>query len=283
MERVHDVSDQAKKAEGATLRRSAGPQVRPGAGALLNLQRAAGNQAVARMLAASTNDTQPAANDLAPPITVQRQDQLEGFIKTAMAGDYVDMKDFAEKLVLKLKEPSAAAKSTASATLKGTEDATKAEAANLASLNIPTKEALAARKQELDADKAKLLRQARIAKGLLTPEERERQAQAKELKRLEEELRLKRRPLEIQEELRLRQQKLKDGEKAYEDRLNKLQQTLTEPEVELRNKNEELDVLEQQKKKKEEQEALGRERKTQARLLNPKGKSLSGLLGKRML
>ena len=48
-------------------------------------------------------------------------------------------------------------------------------------------------------------------------------------------------------------------------------------------KNEELDVLEQQKTDKEKLEKLGRERKTQARLLNPQGQKLKELLGKRRL
>ena len=103
MERGHDVSKAAEKSGSPPLRRNATPPISSGASAVLNLQRAAGNQAVARMLAGQS------AGGLRPPITVQRETWEEA-VKKAMEGQYVDLDDFAQKLVTKMKEPAASSK-----------------------------------------------------------------------------------------------------------------------------------------------------------------------------
>jgi hypothetical protein len=253
------VSKAPEKSGSPPIRRNAVPAVSSGAGAILNLQRAAGNQAVAKMLTGpasglnvqATRVQSPAA-DLAPPVNVQRE-WFEGAIDPLLKNQGMTPQEFAQKLIDKMNESSASVGGTDSGQKKLTGTATTT---TTATPTIPTQAALDKRKKQLD-DQEKIL----TGKGLSADEQK---------------------LVDQSKELDLRQKKLQ-GEQDLKERKEKLTKKLSPEEINLRNQDEGLKVLEDEKKDKEEREALGRKRAMMARGLNPKKKSLSELMGGRSL
>jgi hypothetical protein len=302
MEHAHEASKAAEKSEGRPPRRNPATPVSAGAGALLNLQRAAGNQAVARMLTSSASGLKrhvagqegPATGSV-PPITVQRN-KLDSAIEEVQKGENVDFMEFARTLIAKMKEPVRSSDATDSGQKKltgttGTGAATTtATAATLTPTKIPTTE-------ELNKRSNMLKEQRRILSGEdLTDEQKKNLRRKENLDRLEKELAEKQELKNQQKDLKERAYKLGKGESPEEikvrmekerldllERRKKFQKQLSPEEKKIRNQNEELEVLEQEKKDKEEKESTTRKRAIMARRLNPKKKSLSQLLGGRSL
>jgi hypothetical protein len=266
VEHAHDVSKAAEKSGGPPIRKNAVPAVSSGAGAILNLQRAAGNQAVAKMLkgpasalnAGAAGPESPATR-AAAPITVQRE-WLDTAIEDALKGQGQDLypKEFAQKLVAKINEPTPSSGGADSGQKKGTGvTGTTATGATIAAkTKIPTQKELDDKKKQLDEQEQIL-----TGKGLT--------ADQKKL-------------LDESKELDLRQAKLREEQDLAERKKN-LTEKLSPEEINLRNQKEGLSLLEEEKKEKDEREALGRKRDMMARGLNPKKKSLSELKGGRSL
>jgi hypothetical protein len=256
-----------------------------GAGAVLHLQRAAGNRAVTRMLAGAASgagvrasDLHETAAELPTSLSVQRQMLDKGISdNTNERTDQLWFNDFAVKLIAKVKEPASTAKETGSVKQK-TAGTGKAGATGTAEFSLPS---IATAKQ-LEDRETQLKEQARILRGDLTEDEKKRQEKSKELDLLEEQQKQAARPLQIQEELKAKQRELQEEQREVDARITKLQQGLTPAEEALRNKKEELDVLEEQQKETGKVEETSRKRALQARLLNPKKKNLSQLQGGRM-
>jgi hypothetical protein len=106
MEHAQEGSKAAERTEDPAIRRNATPSVTSETSALLGLQRAAGNRAVARMLAAPMKSRvqPPGRNESTgnprPPINIQRH-ELDEAIKRAKQNESLDTV-FYDKLVEKL-------------------------------------------------------------------------------------------------------------------------------------------------------------------------------------
>jgi hypothetical protein len=280
MEHVHDGPKAAEKTEAPRIRRNAAQPTSSPAAGLLDLQRTAGNQAVARMLAGTTNglDGQPydlkaPAGEFVPRITVQRQ-ELEAQLKELMRQEGYDPKIFAAKLVEKMKEPAAG--SSKSTPQKTTGAGKKTTTAELTVPSIATKEGIAARETQLKDRAAKLRDAERIRKGQLTSREKALQAKSRELDQTE-------RAIAAKEGLARKQQEIKEKQQELNERVTKLQQGKTPEEIANRNKEWELEVLEKEQAAREEREEAAIKSKLRGRMLNPNKKSMSGLLGRRSL
>jgi hypothetical protein len=302
------VSKAAEKSGGPPIRKNAVPAVPSGAGAILHLQRAAGNQAVARMLGSPASgpdrhvpgDVPPAAGPVAP-ITVQRE-TLDHLIETAYSKaniEFPGFDNFAQQLITKLNEPARSSAATDAGAKKATgttgttgttTTTTTATTAELTKVKIPTT-------AELDKQSDMLREQERILTGQgLTAEQKQNLERKQNLDRVQKDLAEKQQLKNQQKELKERRYKLGKKETPEEievrmekERLDlweerqKLQKQLSPEEISLRNQNEELEVLKEEKKTADEQAALGRKRAMMARRLNPKKKSLSQLAGGRSL
>jgi hypothetical protein len=222
----------------------------PGAGAVLDLQRAAGNRAVAGMLAATASGVHAEPES---PLTVQR-DKLDKSLQKMWDQGNVDYDEFADIIitkVIKKAEASPEEKETEgeaegeTGTATGQRMLTYAERKKAAEAAIPTAAELAERETKLTKS--------------LSADEIQRQLKGKKLDLLEE-------------------------QKKIEQRITKLQKGLTPEELALRDQREHLEDLEGQQKKAEEARIAERKRKFEESMrkpLNPKKKGLGSLLGGR--
>ena len=92
----HAVSKTEGKSAGVPGRGKAGSHLRSGARSVLNLQNAAGNRAVARMLTEPASDV--SATAAVAPVSVQR-DELVDALKREMGGQEVDFRQLAQTLL----------------------------------------------------------------------------------------------------------------------------------------------------------------------------------------
>jgi hypothetical protein len=259
----HEVSKTGKtegKATGAPARGKAGSHLRSNVRSVLDLQNAAGNRAVARMLTApaSAISAGRAGRDssaTAPiaPVTVQR-DELVDALKREMGGEEVNFRQLAQTLLRRsetlakgpmtpVKENELAVKDKEAGTTATTTTAMKLRTAGLAGAGLLPMEELLKREKEL--------------RRPVTREEKAARDKQEEL-------------LEVE----------KRQDKADELRVREttLRRKLTPAEIAARDKKDELDDLEKEQKDAEELRQFERKRK---KPLNPNNLTMNQLLGGR--
>jgi hypothetical protein len=272
MEHAHEGSKAAEKSAGRPPRRNPASPVSAGPGALLNLQRAAGNQAVARMLTSSASGLnghvagrEPPATGSMAPITVQRNKLDEAIEEVEKSyGHHVDFLEFARTLHAKVNEPVRSPEATVSgqktptgttATIGTAAATTTATPAALTRTKIPTTE-------ELNKRSDMLMEQRRILTGKnLTDEQKKNLRQKENLDYLEKELAEKQELKKQQKELKDRATKLSKGESPEErkvrmekerldllERRKNIQKQFSPEETKIRMEKEKLDLLERRMK-----------------------------------
>jgi chromosome segregation ATPase len=291
MEHDHQPSKTEGKSGSPPVRKNASRHLPSSVGALFDLQHAAGNRAVAKMLTASPNrvDAQrmalnrPAAEPISP-ITVQR-DEFDAALKDQMDTSKLDFKTLAKGLIDRVNAaPDASDKEGGSTTeVEGDDSAEKGktDTALPEPTKIPTQDdldkrekALKERQRKLDhtptAEEQKLLDK----KAQLDALEQEMKDDAA-LKAREKKLLPKKKLTPFQEQKTKELDKLEQHQKdtkALEDREKKLKHQL-DPAQE--KKKEELDDLEEQQK---DAEALKQWNKKRAKWRTPAGTSMKDLM-----
>ncbi len=282
----HAVSKTEAKSAGAP-RGKAGPQLPSGARSVLDLQNAAGNRAVARMLTAPPSRVSvpgagrdASASAAVAPVSVQR-DELVDALKREMGGQEVDFRQLAQTLLrgsetlakgttTPPKDNKLAAKEKEAGTTATITTGTKLRTAGLAGAGLLTVEELRKRERQLRRPLTTRELAAR-AKHEELEEVEQQQDKADELRQREAKLRRGRTPREIANE------KKKAELDAFE-RERELRRELTPAEIAARDKKDELDDLEQKKKDDEELRQFERKRK---KPLNPQNLTMNQLLGGR--
>jgi hypothetical protein len=246
MERAHDGSKAEEKAKTPPVQAQPATHVASDARRVLGLQRSAGNRAVAQMLAsgASGARTRPPTVDAAPG---------------ASGSPITVQRDLDQGI---------------KAALPGTkmDDAFYLEFADKLVQKVYS-DSSSSGKQSTTTTKKATTGGAAVAKIPSKTENEERE------KALTHQLT----PDEINQQLKSKQLDLDEERKKINDRITALQKGPTEEEAKLEAQSDELDVLEEQKQKQKDLEQLKRKRSAEARLLNPGGKRLSGLMKGRSL
>ena len=258
----HAASKTGGKSAGSSPRAAASPSRSARAQAVLRLQNAAGNRAVAGMLRdrAASASVQRTTLDV---VSVQRDDEFLEALKDASGRDQaLNLKEFAEALVRMTKQSGGGQAVVPKATPvpeKAEETVTKtAEGGTITA----TKTVTPAVTEKVPTN-AELSRRHRLLKGLLTPKERKekedlerREAKNKQLNELEEEQKLAKRETELtrpetREEVRARAFKARSEKMDLAESEKQKRQLLTPEELANRDKKADLSALDKAQTEKE--------------------------------